>query len=83
MENELRRMKNEQCRIKCDQTDYISARQKDGNGVYLVLKQLLWLGPSVRDEKFEGEGTGPNRSEGGRHAGGQGGLDLVKAGGGG
>ena len=35
---ETRRMKNEQCRIKCDQTDYISARQKDGNGVYLVLK---------------------------------------------
>ena len=54
MEKEARRMKNEQCRIKCDQTDYISARQKDGNGVCLVLKQLLWLGPSVRDENLYG-----------------------------
>ena len=34
-------MRKEQCRIKCDQTDYISARQKDDNGVYLVLKWRL------------------------------------------
>ena len=73
-------MNKEQCRIKCDQTDYINAQQKDDSGVYLVLKWRLWLGPSVRDAKFEGR-TGPNRSEGGRHAGGRGGLDLVKAGG--
>ena len=30
--------KKEQCRIECDQTDYISARQIIGNGVYLVQK---------------------------------------------
>ena len=37
----MRKDSKEQCRLKCDQTDYIHARQKDDNGVYLVLKWRL------------------------------------------